>query len=165
MKAFTVWQPWASFIILGAKPWEWRGASFLDRRSYRGGPEIGERIVLHAAARKVTTADIMDVRQQIASGESSLDAEKAIELLNRVATKGWPLSVGLGTVVMGEPITAYQWAVDHGRTGRDSQRIDHSKWAWPMLDIQPFTPPVACSGFQGFWAWPKELMFPTGWKE
>ena len=24
MRALTIWQPWASLIIIGAKPFEWR---------------------------------------------------------------------------------------------------------------------------------------------
>ena len=49
MKALTIWQPWASLIIAGAKPFEFRGwrppASL-----------IGQRIVIHAAARKIDKA-------------------------------------------------------------------------------------------------------------
>lgn len=50
MKALTIWQPWASLIVAGAKPFEFRGWSM--PRSM-----IGQRIVIHAAARKVNRVE------------------------------------------------------------------------------------------------------------
>jgi hypothetical protein len=26
-------------------------------------------------------------------------------------------------------------------------------WAWPMLEVEPLTPPVPTRGAQGFWEW------------
>ena len=50
MKALTIWQPWASLIMAGAKPWEWRG--WAPPRSL-----VGQRIAIHAGARKVGRLD------------------------------------------------------------------------------------------------------------
>ena len=51
MKALTIWQPWASLIIAGAKPYEFRGW-----RAPRA--LIGQRIVIHAAARKIDRDEV-----------------------------------------------------------------------------------------------------------
>jgi hypothetical protein len=48
MKARTIWQPWASLIMIGAKPYEFRGRSYL---AYIDHPLPGERIGIHAGAR------------------------------------------------------------------------------------------------------------------
>ena len=37
MKALTIWQPWASLIMVGAKPYEFRPKSYLK---YVGAPAI-----------------------------------------------------------------------------------------------------------------------------
>ena len=51
MKALTIWQPWASLIIAGAKPYEFRG--------WRAPRSIfGQRIVIHAAAKKIDRDEV-----------------------------------------------------------------------------------------------------------
>jgi hypothetical protein len=50
MKALTIWQPWGSLIIIGAKPYEFRGQSYL---AYINHPEPGERVAIHVGARPV----------------------------------------------------------------------------------------------------------------
>ena len=40
MLALTIWQPWASLIMIGAKPYEFRGKSYLE---YRPHPRPGDR--------------------------------------------------------------------------------------------------------------------------
>jgi len=50
MPAISLWQPWASFIAIGVKPYEtrhWRAPSRM----------IGTRIVIHAAKHPVTADD------------------------------------------------------------------------------------------------------------
>ena len=54
MKALTIWQPWASLIMAGAKPYEFRG--WRAPRSI-----IGQRIVIHAAARKVDRVEVFNL--------------------------------------------------------------------------------------------------------
>lgn len=46
MYALTIWQPWASLIAAGCKPYEWRGWR-VPRNM------IGRRIGIHAGARRV----------------------------------------------------------------------------------------------------------------
>ncbi len=54
MKALTIWQPWASLIVAGAKPFEFRG--WRAPRSL-----IGQRIVIHAGATKVAQAEVVEL--------------------------------------------------------------------------------------------------------
>lgn len=58
MKVLTLWQPWASLVVLGVKT--------IETRSYPvnrlgGHPELGETIAIHAAARRPTVADMAAV--------------------------------------------------------------------------------------------------------
>lgn len=61
MKALTVWQPWASLIIVGAKPYEFRGWRFPQSL-------LGQRIVIHAAARKIRSGEIGDLLDDARDG-------------------------------------------------------------------------------------------------
>jgi len=156
MKAFTVWQPWASLIMIGAKPNEFRGKPFTK---YSNAPRVGERIVIHAGVRPVKPAEIEDLLARIASGDqhTGLDAEKARTLLLRVREahkyRLLPLGAALGTAVVGEPILAcdlFKMKVE------DSDRGTFN-WAWPLSDIQPFEAPIPMRGFQGFWNYPERI--------
>src|SRR4051812_4622894 len=54
MMALTIWQPWASLIMAGAKPNEWRFWSLPPKY-------IGQQIVIHAGARRVVLSEIEDL--------------------------------------------------------------------------------------------------------
>src|SRR5690348_14114849 len=43
-KALTIWQPWASLIMMGAKPYEFRRWNFADKPHLAG--LIGSRVVI-----------------------------------------------------------------------------------------------------------------------
>jgi hypothetical protein len=157
MKALTIWQPWASLIMAGAKPWEWRG--WTPPRSL-----IGQRIVIHASARAVKRDEICDIIGMLQAGDSSLVYEPAWRLLERAHIASYPLAAGLGTAILGEPIPALAWAREHHKGGIDSDRIDHhgveldDKFAWPLTQIESFEPVVPMRGAQGFWTWPERVM-------
>lgn len=51
MLALTIWQPWASLIAAGAKPFEWRSWP-----AHRG--LVGRRIAIHAGARPPRKSEI-----------------------------------------------------------------------------------------------------------
>jgi hypothetical protein len=159
VKAITIWQPWASLIMIGAKPNEFRPSSFLDRRSYRNGPAVGERIVIQAGARPVRSAEIEDLLRRIDAEEKGtslsyertcLVLDKARELLLKVRAahkyRLLPLGMALGTALLGEPVLAcdlFRIAVS------DSDR-GYFNWAWPLSDIRHFEPPFPLKGSQGF---------------
>lgn len=154
MKSLTVYQPWASLIVLGAKPFEFRHWDY----SVRFPSLVGQRIVIHASARKIQVQEIADIMKRIESGESGLKPEIALPLLKRIwnAAKGAgvvELSAGLGTAILGKPRR-----VGEIFTGVvDSDRLDHTVHGWPLTDIEPFPHPIPCRGAKGFWNWPKGL--------
>lgn len=152
MKALTIWQPWASLIMAAAKPYEFRG---WDYRTRERGLE-GERIVIHAGSRPIKRAEVQDILLRLESCETALLVELARPIVERALTQPgmFPLASGLGTAILGKP----RKPLDLFRgTVADSDRINHSIWAWPLSDIRPFEPPVPARGLQGFWVWPERV--------
>ena len=145
MKALTVWQPWASIIIAGWKPYEWRDNN-------RAKAYAGQRIVIHAGARPMQRRELLDLLYRLEHGPTALLVRPCLELVDRILNEGaqLPLASGLGTVLLGRPRRATEIMAGVA----DSDRIDQHKWGWPMSDPRPFEPVVPARGFQGFWPWP-----------
>jgi len=174
MKAITIYQPWASLIMAGAKPYEFRGWNPRQRGpSYAG--LIGERIVIHASSRNIDRRQVKDLILALERGgdwaaETCLHADKALPVLRRAmeteastergtidlrAHGDLPWSVGLGTAKLGEPRLGPDIAAEFGLPrANDSERDTHANWGWPMLDIDVWEHPIDCRGYQGFWNWP-----------
>lgn len=153
MKALTIYQPWASLIMMGAKPFEFRGWDYTTRQPGL----MGQRIVIHASTRPIQSAEIHDMLMAIEADESSLVEAIARPLLIRLrdAYKGkgvLEMSAGLGTAILGKPMSTTE--MYKGTKYADSDRLDHSKFGWPLTDVQPFKAPVLIKGAQGFWNWP-----------
>lgn len=149
MYALTVWQPWASFIMAGGKPFEFRHWDYRTRNSMIQD----QRIVIHAGARPVKPEEVVDILRRLKRGDSSLDPDIVTPIIDRLFAahkcRGvLPLSCGLGTAVLGKPRR-----VDALFQSPDSDRIDHHMWAWPLTDIEHFEPPEPRRGAQGFWVW------------
>lgn len=149
--ALTIWQPWASLIMIGAKPAEFRRWDY--RARYRGLE--GRRIVIHAGARAIMRHEVDDIIERLADRVSSLNAERALPLLNRLRgaykCQGiLPLGAALGTAILRTPKQVSALF----NSPADSDRIDHHMWAWPLDHIEPFSEPIPCRGMQGFWEWP-----------
>lgn len=155
----NVWQPWASLIMLGAKPFEFRSKSFLDRRSYRIHPNPGDRVVVHATARPVKPAEVDDLLERLDTDADAtgLVVDKAREILQRVRAaykyRVLPLGAGLGTATIGKPRNA---GTIFTGLPHDSDRGDFN-WAWPLSDLRHWDQPVPMRGQQGFWTWPEKL--------
>lgn len=158
MKALTIYQPWASLIMVGAKPHEFRGWDYSERFPSL----VGTRIAIHAAARPIKLPEIVDLLNRLRDGTTGLVAEVARPLLLRIldARKGAgvvELSAVLGTAVIGKPIKATDMVA--GTVLQDSDRVDHSLFGWPLTEIQPFlSGPVPCNGAQGFWNYQGEAI-------
>lgn len=148
MKALTIWQPWASLIMHGVKPYEFRG--WPAHRSVQG-----QRIAIHAGARPVKKQEIADLICRLRTDEAWTTGLKpdALALLEEWHTTPniLPRSAVLGTAILGEPRRADAIAHEFGAKVNDSDRDDHANWAWPLTAIQFFRPPVQCRGAQGFW--------------
>jgi hypothetical protein len=149
--ALTIWQPWASLIMLDAKPYEFRG--WPAPRSLHG-----QRIAIHAGARPIKRSEVADLIMRL-QGETpwttGLRPHIALPFLERVHSSpgSLPLSVVLGTVILGQPRHSYEIIGEFGAPINDSDRDQHSNWAWPVSDIQHLEPPVPARGAQGFWRW------------
>lgn len=147
MKSLTVYQPWASLIAVGAKPYEFRGwpaPSFV----------IGQRIAIHAGARKPKPGEVDQLRLICRAGKgrrAGLFDDLALPVLENPETLWFGAIVC--TAVVGEPIHASKGLPALGIERNDSDRAEHFNWAWPMLDVQPLQPPVPARGAQGFWNW------------
>lgn len=148
MRAITIWQPWASLIIAGAKPFEWRpwaAPSWL----------IGERIVIHAGARKVKLDEVEDILDRLDDPDraGALIADKARELLQPVMAGAVRLPTGaaLGTAILGRPRRGTELLAEGVITASPFEQIREDIWGWPLSDIEAWPEPPMVGGAQGFW--------------
>lgn len=148
--ALTIWQPWATLVAAGFKPYEFRG--WPAPRALRG-----KRIAIHAGARPVRAAEVQDLILRLRGPDPWTTCLKpeALPALERWLTSPGmlPRSCVLCTAVLGEPRRGSAVAEEFGGPVNDSERELHSNWAWPLTDIQPLEPPVEARGAQGFWPW------------
>ena len=154
MKVLTIYQPWASLVMIGAKPYEFRRWDYRQRI-----PNLeGQRIVIHAASRPIVPAEVEDIISRMTDRISSLRAEIAMPLLERLRAahrcRGiLPLAAGLGTAIIGKPKSVSALF----NSPADSDRIDHHMFAWPLTQIVTWAEPAPCRGMQGFWTWPMKV--------
>ncbi|MEI6418271.1 MAG: hypothetical protein WCO82_04310 [Sphingomonadales bacterium] len=151
MRALTIWQPWASLIIIGAKPFEWR-------RWRAPAWAVDQDIVIHAGSRRVVMDEIEELIFNLEHDPqtSGLDAALALPLLRDVS-KGkltLPTAAGLGTAQLGPARLASEIAASGSLGFIDSDRVDEAVWGWPLTNIQPWAAPMPMKGHQGFWHWP-----------
>lgn len=150
MKVITIWQPWASLIMIGAKPDEFRK---WDYRQRVPGVE-NKRIGIHAGARPIRAVEVRDLIRRCEAKDTSLIPEKALPLLWRLYTASKcrgviEMSAVLGTVVIGTPTL-----IEDTFQIPDSDRLVEHMHAWPVIDPAAFREPVQTKGFQGFWDFP-----------
>jgi hypothetical protein len=151
----TLWQPWASLIAAGAKPFEFRSwpapQSLWDRR-----------VAVHAGARKVSVTEVRALLVKLHSPrwrETGLIREPAIALLERVRQEPGilPLASVVCLATLGEPIRNARLAAALGLDrANDSDRHEHSNWGWPLRDVERLEPIVPARGAQGWWTWRRE---------
>jgi hypothetical protein len=152
MKAITIWQPWATLLAIGAKPYEFRKWEF--HRSM-----LGQRIGIHAGARPLRYAEVTDLLARLQdpaqAWSTALKPDLAVPVLEALLVPpAQPvLSHMLCTAVLGEPRRGWEVAHEFGGTVNDSDRDEHSNFAWPLVDIELLVPPQPMSGAQGFWNW------------
>ena len=170
MKVLTVWQPWASLIAMGAKPYEFRGWRY-------GAGFVGRRIAIHAGARPMRPAELRLLRRQLneVPWEVCLDRDLALPVIEMglAAPDRLPLSAILCTAVLGEPRNGYdvaiEWAIGAPslllagsetrastrdvRSVNDSDRAEHANYAWPLSEIEQVIPPEPFRGKQGWGEW------------
>jgi hypothetical protein len=190
MKALTVYQPWCSLIIAEAKLVEWRGwacprslvgqriALHASARHQRAGGlhdildriDEGETSLIGAIARPIIEGQllILEKKPHRWVGVRCADCDRPYvrgrekESCRPGSPTNLPRSSVLGTAVIGEPMPALEWVRQHRSGFLDSDRVDHSKFAWPLTDVQRFEPPIPARGAQGFWPWTPPSDAETG---
>lgn len=139
--AISLWQPWASLIAAGAKPFETRGW-------IAPGRFIGRRIAIHAAKHRVSLG---------------LVTEMDAAVLPILGSRWWqrlPAGAIVCTALLagcyrvtgtrgGAPV------LEDGRAIRDDGFGDYEigRWCWELKAVEPLTPAAAAKGHQGFWTW------------
>ena len=152
LSAITLWEPWASLVAGGAKPYEFRKWP-APRRLW------GKRIAIHAGARPIRPAEVDDLLASLrleGGWGTALLIEPATKILLSIQAdrRSVPLSHVLCIATLGKPIPANEIELDRLATNGfvgDSSRIDHQMFGWPLTDIEPMMPPVPARGHQGFW--------------
>lgn len=144
MKALTIWQPWASLLIEGAKVHEFR--NWQPPKSL-----IGQRIAIHAAKRIPLVSELrdlhLDIAYEAADGLYQDDALASKLLLNFFhRPERMPLSAVIGTAILGDLRPATDIFTSRGH---DAPEL----WAWPLTETEKFRRPIPARGAQGFWNW------------
>ena len=146
MRAITVWQPWASLIAAKAKPYEFRGWH---------PPEslIGERLAIHAGARRIRRADLDYIEYHLGRpGEIALWPSKAVPIIQAARRGELPYSCIVCIGTLEPPMSGLQAAKAMGMRINDSDREGTFNWAWPLTDIEVL-PNIPARGRQGLWHW------------
>jgi hypothetical protein len=149
MPAITIWQPWASLIAAGCKPFEFR--SWQAPRTHHG-----KRIAIHAGARAASRNEVRDLILRLQSSawrETGLVREPAIALLENAlaALPAMPRKAVICTAQLGTPMRNGDMERALGLpVVNDSDRDQHTMWGWPLTDIRPLDPTIPASGSQGF---------------
>ena len=130
MPAVSLWQPWASLVAIGAKPFETRSFP-IPRRL------LGKRVAIHAAARPC----FVDFDQD------TIDA-----ITDAFGQCGWnyslPRGVIVATAILAESIPVER--VPHDMFGDYSA----GRWAWWLEDRRPVRPHIPAKGRQQIgWEW------------
>lgn len=151
MKALTIWQPWASLIMAGAKPYEFRGWQV-------PGYVRNQRIAIHAGARAIKRGELADLICRLNSDDAwstCLVKDKALPLLERWHTSPHllPRASVLGTAIIGEGVRSLDLVGEFGGVVNDSDRDEHCNYGWPLTSIEVFEPFRPAKGLQGFWNW------------
>jgi len=133
LRAITIYQPWAAFLVAGLKRYETRSWS----TGHRG------EIAIHASKRAPTPEELADVYEALTRLNRRSDAER---LLSRGAV------VGVATLTECTPTIWTKIDDDEARLGDFSG----DRFAWRMSGPVPLDEPVPCRGRQRIWTLDEE---------
>jgi hypothetical protein len=185
MKAISLWQPWASLIACGAKPFETR--HWAPPREL-----IGQTIAIHAA--KKIDREIISFAEELVFGQheaGGFDLGDKLEATHDQTPDELYGIFGQATLPIGCIVCtatlagAYQCGgltkdaagrecrvVASVRDGSRHQQVAwltagipvddfgdyyEGRWAWWLTNVKPLNPPIAATGRQGFFD------LPQGW--
>lgn len=151
MKAITIWQPWASLVAIGAKPYEFRSHARVPASC------IGQRIAIHAGMKAIPDDEILMLAIRLRNGDhtTGLVPHLALPFLENVYIfpDRMPRGCVVATAVIGRPVRAYEIPEYAADFVNDSARDEHANWAWPLSEVEPMVPPIEARGAQGWWNW------------
>ncbi len=133
MKAITIWQPWASLLLLGVKIDETRSWP----TGYRG------HIVIHAAKKPV--GEVLPF----------LPEETLAEIRRHIPD---PEALPVGAAIGMADLIACREIDDSFRDMRSPAQLllgnyTDGMFAWEMAPLMTLAAPIPCRGAQGLWEW------------
>ncbi len=152
MKAITLWQPWASLIAAEVKRFETRSWA---------PPEalIGERVAIHAAARRPITDLALGVNGTLEDefgGHWFQDIPRGAIVCTARLAGAYQVLTGrqddLGCVDLGAHVPGSDpdlCAVQADAFGDFRQ----ARWLWLLTEVEALDPAIPARGRQGFWDW------------
>ena len=138
IKTISLWQPWASLIMLGIKTYETRGWKI----HYRG------QLAIHATKTIIPFGRIFyDVDQE--------DRDYIMRSIEAAygSYKDMPTGAVIGTVNITDCIKTTEAIRSISRIERICGDYRPGRFAWQLEDIHPFRAPLPVAGHQGLWDW------------
>lgn len=154
LRALTIYQPWATLIINGAKPFEFRSWPLPDKF-------LGQRVVIHAAQKKLDCNEAREILSRLRAGDATaartcLEPDIAIPLLEQMifdsARGALCMGVGLGSATFSECASPRTVASHFGYQAG----VHDTNYGWKLTDIEKWDVPIYQRGYQGIWNWPPE---------
>jgi activating signal cointegrator 1 len=143
--ALTLWQPWASLIQIGVKPFETRGWA----TAYRGP------LAIHAGTDR---RGLALCRGEPEIEQALADAGYLLTFSPRDIDRGWR-AVPLGSIVAVADLVQCWRAEDIVAEDLADPFDDYSpgRWAWHLHRVQALPEPIKCKGLQGLWHPPLDI--------
>lgn len=146
MKVLSLWQPWATLVVIGAKAFETRGW-----RPPQG--VIGQRIAIHAtksedgAARRLCMAEPFLSALRLVYGDDYQGDDRAL-----------PRGVILGSVLLvsakpTEEVRSWLSKMDRGKRELQFGNYSDGRVAWRLDARRVLNEPIPAKGMQRLWNW------------
>lgn len=145
MRTISLWQPWATLVVLGEKQFETRHWN----TSYRG------ELAIHAARRWMRDQMEIAVNFEDILGRHGFSWVHARQP-QRISTTIWrglPLGAVLGVVKLIDTVPTDAAYNSISEQERRLGNYSPGRWAWELEIIDLFDVPIPASGHQGFWNW------------
>ncbi len=137
MKAITLWQPWATWVVLGMKTIETRPHPKLSSLA-------GKRIAIHAGLK--WDDDAFDLARPFLSAENEYYTASMVHSRGKII--GAVDVVGFRKMLVPE---------DSQRALIECVNIPFSRYGLILENPTVFDEPVPMKGSQGIWNWPTEM--------
>lgn len=151
--AMTLWQPWATLVIRGARPFDFRARK-------PDSHVIGRRVVVHVGAKAPRLTELESLIHDLLAGDergarTCLLPEKAVPILQQMIFEmrrgSYVNGVGIGSVEIGVPERGASVANYFGYNQVGDPSYEH--WAVPMVNPEEWDRPIEAKGQTGFWPW------------